>query len=160
MRTLQFRHSESRGQSYFVLIHSREQPDQAEWKAYMQALDQLLQAERRLLHVFVATDGGGPNAAQRKALSHLIADSPGDALTHVFTTERLVRGVVTAFRWITRAQAIAYTPEELPHVCDEYKVALRDVTRDFTRVQAVFQRVQTLELMLTAASRALDTRPW
>ena len=93
-----------------VLLHTRQPPEMAEWQAYLLELGKVLREERLQVHIFVATDGGGPNARQRKDLAQILV--PANGLTHVFTADAMVRGIVTAFRWISRAGAVAHAPEE------------------------------------------------
>jgi hypothetical protein len=100
--------------SFFVLLHTSARPDAATWNAYLGALRMRLHQSQGMMHVFVATDGGGPDAAQRQALT--VALSGRDARTHVFTTDLLVRGIVTAFRWIG-GSAIAYDPNDFVSAC-------------------------------------------
>jgi hypothetical protein len=100
-----------------VLLHNQGVPHARGWNAYVDAIEKLLATSRSRVHVFVATDGGGPDPAQRRALAR--AFERGDALTHVFTNDVVVRGIVTAFRWIAGTRAVAHQPRDFGRVCGE-----------------------------------------
>ena len=100
--------------TFFVLLHTAAPPEAEAWSAYLDALRRNLPEGTGRTHVFVATDGGGPDLTQRRSLAAVFAQR--DALTHVFTTDLLVRGIVNAFRWMG-GSAIAYQPREFPRVC-------------------------------------------
>jgi hypothetical protein len=133
MKTLAFRSRSCANGAYLVLLHTSAPPDTNEWKAYVRAVATLLAEARGPLHAFVATDGGSPDAAQRRVLAE--AFNRGNALTHVFTTDAFVRGVVTAFRWIARARAAAHSPDDFLHVCNEVGLIASEVLADFVEAE-------------------------
>lgn len=147
MRTLAFRSAHRAGKRFLVLVHTSAEPNMDEWEAYLRQVKASLSVNTELVHSFVATDGGGPIAAQRRGLADVIHSCPGDLLTHVFTRDPFVRGIVTAFRWISRSPALAHTPEELVKVCSEYQVPVPAVLEAFAEVQRSFAPVLTLEQM-------------
>ena len=114
MEAFTFRRGQHAEHTFFVLLHTAAPPEAEGWNAYLDALRRTLPERIGRTHVFVATDGGGPNPAQRRSLATVFAER--DALTHVFTTDLLVRGIVNAFRWMG-GSAIAYQPREFPRVC-------------------------------------------
>lgn len=146
-KTLLFRAFESRGQPFLVLVHTAAPPDLHEWRAYLQEVARLLATTDRQVHSFVVTDGGGPGAAQRKELADVIEGGRGDLLTHVFTTDQFVRGIVTAFRWIARSKAVAHAPSDFSAVCAECGVAAREVMAGLIQVQESFPPLRTLQLI-------------
>jgi hypothetical protein len=144
MKTLAFRRSPTAAQPYLVLVHAREAPDAQEWDAYVATVAETMTAAVGRVNVFVATDGGGPNPAQRKALADAFNNGLGDAWTHVFTTDAFVRGVVTAFNWVAKAHATAHLPSEFVNVCNECGIAPTEVMKELTAIHKTFQRVNTL----------------
>lgn len=147
MGAFSFRSGRQAGRSFFVLLHTAAPPEKAGWDAYLDALRLSLPESRGRTHVFVATDGGGPDAAQRRSLATVLAR--GDALTHVFTTELLVRGIVTAFRWIG-GSAIAYHPREFAGVCAEVGHSPAEVLSKLELAQSDLASVAALTLMRAA----------
>jgi hypothetical protein len=143
MKTLAFQRGSGSGKDYLVLLHPPEQPSSEDWTAYVNAVARALAESTGRLHAFVATDGGAPSAPQRKELAAAFAR--GDALTHVFTTDAFIRGVVTAFRWVSRAGAVAHHPKEFDAVCRDCGFLPADVLSDFRHVQRQLPRVIALE---------------
>ncbi|HEX5661108.1 MAG TPA: hypothetical protein VFX59_28145 [Polyangiales bacterium] len=144
MKTLAFRSATRSGIRFMVLLHSPGEPDLEEWSAYLREVKAMLSLNGELVHTFVATDGGGPIAAQRKGLADVIQACVGDLLTHVFTRDPFVRGIVTAFRWIARSKAVAHTPEEFEQVCAELGLSPHQVLEVFGEAQRTFTPVETL----------------
>lgn len=143
------------GAAYLVLLHSADQPTVAEWTGYVQEVEAALPGARGTLHIFVATDGGAPNAAQRKQLAEAFDRSSTPALTHVFSTSAFVRGVVTAFSWMTRSHAIAHAPRDFSAVCAECSLEPAAVLNDLLSAQSSFISVQVLlQIQQLAARRA------
>jgi hypothetical protein len=96
------------------------------------------------VNVFIVTDGGNPNAGQRKDLATVVAGAPRDAVTHVFTMDPFVRAVVSTFRWIGGARAFAYQPIEFGNVCARCGVSPDDIMNDFADVQKSLPEVLML----------------
>jgi hypothetical protein len=127
-----------------LLLHGAQQPSATEWSAYVQAVESALPSAKGTLHIFVATDGGAPNAAQRKQLAEAFDRSAPPGLTHVFSTSAFVRGVVTAFSWMTRSHALAHAPRDFASVCVESRLDAASVLGDLLRLQDTFIAVQVL----------------
>ncbi len=145
MPAFKFRSATRGERPYLVLLHTAEVPADDEWSAYVDALSHTLALARGRVHAFVATDGGGPNAAQRQRLAH--AMTRGDAITHIFTTDVVPRGILTAFRWVSRAQAAAYVPRDFPSVCEMCGLQASDVLQDFRLSASDFPEVKTLAML-------------
>lgn len=80
----------------FVLAHTQDGPDAAEWNAYLDDL------ERRATNVgavrtLVVTEGGGPDTRQRTRLNEILAGAP--TLAAIVTDSLVARGIVTALGW-------------------------------------------------------------
>ena len=59
--------------TFFVLLHTAAPPEAEAWSAYLDALRRNLPEGTGRTHVFVATDGGGPDLAQRRSLAAVFA---------------------------------------------------------------------------------------
>jgi hypothetical protein len=143
MKTFLFRSATAK-RPYFVLLHTEDEPEQAEWDRYVQAIGGMVSAGSERVYAFVATDGGGPNAAQRHELASVVQGSSG-AVTHVFTTNSFVRGIVTAFRWIAGGRASAHHPRDFLAVCEQCNLPPAEVLADFIDAQRSFPRVRVLQ---------------
>jgi hypothetical protein len=144
MKTLAFSNNRHPSPPYLVLLHSSLPPDVAEWQDYVRTMSRALGGTSGMVHAFVATDGGGPDAAQRRELAEVLKQGPGVSLTHVFTTDAFVRGIVTAFHWIAKARAVAHLPKDFREVCIASGVSPEHVLDDLMELQKSFPRVETL----------------
>jgi hypothetical protein len=153
MKTLAFRQGSTAEKTYFVLLHTAAAADEAEWQAYVHAVRTAVLASATEIHVFIATDGGGPDAAQRRDLAAVVARGSHDTLTHVFTNDAFVRAVVAAFRWIAGARAFAYAPLEFSSVCGRCGFSHVDILKSFADVQESLPRVTTLRRIVEQAPR-------
>jgi hypothetical protein len=90
----------------FVVIHPATPPTEDEWMDYLRSWRPLDMARMRTI---VFTDGGGPNAAQRKLANEALAGKP--SLTAVVSSSQVVRGMVTALSWFN-PKIKAFGPEE------------------------------------------------
>ena len=97
-----------------VVLHTSASPDVTEWRNYVNAIERKLRADGSFAHVFVATDGGGPDAAQRTELANVVGSR---AQTRVFTNSPHPRRMVAAFGWNAGARAEAHSPEAFAEVC-------------------------------------------
>ena len=147
MRTLAFERGSAAGAPYVVLIHTASSPTRAEWSGYVATLDATLTAAKGEVHIFIATDGGGPDAPQRKELADVVRRSQHGAMSHIFTNDAFVRGIVTAFNWVSGGRAVAHRPDEFRLVCEELGYAPMEVLRDMATAQGGFPRVATLGLI-------------
>jgi hypothetical protein len=154
MKSLAFRQcSTAGGKTYVVLLHTAAAPDEAEWKAYVDAVRAMVMVSVTEVHVFIATDGGGPDARQRRDLAAVVARGSHDTVTHVFTTDAFVRAIVAAFRWIAGARAFAYAPHEFSDVCRRYGLSHLAVLKSFAEIQASLPKITTLGRMVEETAR-------
>lgn len=154
MADFAFHRGEDANRTYFVLLHSASPPEGPLWGRYLEALSGALATSSERIHIFAATDGGGPDPAQRKDLAEVVAK--GDALTHVFTTDVIVRGIVTAFRWIAREQAVAHHPREFGSVCSATRHHAESVLSSLDITQRHLPPVTILATMKRAAAPSLS----
>jgi len=151
LKTLAFRQCSTGPLPYLVLLHNEQEPDPVEWSAYVCAVRATLAMTDGRVHAFIATDGGGPNAAQRKELARAVVAARADLLSHIFTRDPFVRGIVTAFRWISGARAVAHPPDTFVDACEEYGHSPAEILREFERLQKEFARVDILRGISEAA---------
>jgi len=90
----------------FVVIHPATPPNDDDWMDYLRSWRPLDMTRMRTL---VFTDGGGPNAAQRKLANDALGGKA--SLTAVVSASQLVRGMVTALSWFN-PKIKAFAPEE------------------------------------------------
>jgi len=150
MQTLAFRPYKSPNGNCILLLHTAEAPATSEWRDYVSAVQALLADSTAMVRAFVATDGGSPNAIQRRLLADAVMRGT-QMHTHVFATDLFIRSVVTAFSWIAKPGATAHAPWELAKVCETCSVSLPDIARELQDLQKSFPKVLTLERMLDSA---------
>jgi hypothetical protein len=110
-----------------VVVHGKAHPTDADWQLYLDALERNMPAIEAQL---VVTDGGSPNAAQRRRSLELAAGYPMPP-TAVVTTSVLARGAVSALSWFMKDRIRAFRRNEFDEACTfigatAEKEALRD----------------------------------
>jgi hypothetical protein len=89
-----------------LCVHGAEDPRPDEWLAYVNYCLELPASCNKAL---VLTDGGGPNAAQRKLLQDRYLAKHRDYRVAVMTDAAVVRGIVKALNWFNpHTQSFAY----------------------------------------------------
>jgi hypothetical protein len=83
-----------------LLVLNRDTPTKEAWEEYVQTV---LETGRTVgglgkVRLLAITDGGAPNAAQRKRVTELSGGTPPQA--SIITRSVIARGVVTAFSWL------------------------------------------------------------
>lgn len=82
-------------------LHSKRSPSDAEWDEYLGHVRDARELTRggiSAVNAVVVTDGGAPDAAQRKRLADVVRG--WEPLAAVISESLLVRGVVTALAWL------------------------------------------------------------
>jgi hypothetical protein len=90
-----------------VMLHTVKTPPQDEWDRY---LDELRRYDVSQLGLLVFTDGGAPNARQRKGLNDVLGKRV--FLRAVVTNSSAVRKIVTAIGWFS-AGVKSFAPGEM-----------------------------------------------
>jgi hypothetical protein len=127
-----------------VLLHGRQKPEAERWAMYLHMLRNSYRPDLGPLTVFVVTDGGGPDAGQRKALSTMFHDGAAD--THVFSTDVVVRGIVTALHWLG-SSIVAHHPAEFSAVCKKSGHSANHVLEMLDKAQVGAHPNRTLHVM-------------
>jgi hypothetical protein len=84
-------------QRFLLLIHTKENPTDDEWKVYLTDVRQWFDKIEGFL---VISEGGGPNTLQRGEMNDVLESKKRGAFkTAVVSLSRLVRGIVTALSW-------------------------------------------------------------
>jgi hypothetical protein len=79
-----------------LCVHGSTDLQPEEWAAYV---DYCLQLPASCNKALIVTDGGGPNAAQRRALQDRYLSKQKEYRVAVMTDSSVVRGIVTALSW-------------------------------------------------------------
>ena len=106
MKTLNF----ARTADVFVLVHSKDTPDQAEWNAYIAAVTGA-RREIQIAGLLVVTPGGVPNAPQRAQIA--VAYGDATTLTAVCSGTPVVDRVITVIGWITSTRIRGFRHDDL-----------------------------------------------
>jgi hypothetical protein len=91
-----------------VVVHTDQPPAADEWRAFLMEIGTF--EDIAACPVLVYSEGGGPNALQRAALSEVLDGRP--ALTSIVTPSLAVRGIATAVSWFNR-RLKAFAPDRL-----------------------------------------------
>jgi hypothetical protein len=99
-----------------VALNNAVSPGVEEWDAYLAMASEGMKAAGGVARFkqLIVTDGGGPNAAQRKAVMELASryGDPAAMKIAVVSNSVGVRGIVTAFNWLG-APLRAFSPTQL-----------------------------------------------
>jgi hypothetical protein len=133
----------------FYFVHTEAPPDEREWEESMVvAIDK---AERKLIDCYlIFTDGGAPNANQRRR----ITDSKAVSVlpTSVLTDSIFVRGVLTALNWMGKVGK-PFAPAHVQSALDHLAIP-RAQRNDLLRAVAL----QKLSLAALGTVEALDQK--
>jgi hypothetical protein len=101
-------------QDLMLVFHNEQPPSEGEWSRFIEEMRAQTLATRRIPSVVVLSLGGAPTATQR-ALSKERVSALGDGSERiaVLTASALVRGAVTALRWIIRQNFCAFSFTQL-----------------------------------------------
>lgn len=103
---------------YLILVHSKDSPDDAEWREYVQSAGQW---KKELKGLLVISEGGGPNTMQRAELDTALDVEHNPTKTAVVTVSRIARGIVTAISWFSPGIK-AFSTNQLPAALDHLEV--------------------------------------
>lgn len=105
-------------QSLLVAVHTKDNPTEEEWDAYVEFGRKHMGNYTSSL---VVSEGGGPNAAQRGMMNDLLEANHFTGKVSVVTLNRLVRGIVTAISWFN-PNIKAFTTVQLPTAIEYLEV--------------------------------------
>jgi hypothetical protein len=100
-----------------LAVHNVRNPNREEWDAYLEMMSSVKEAfggDCARFRQLIFTDGGAPNAAQRKAVVDIARGLTNvDQIRVVIISRSVVaRGIVTAFRWLGFPLR-SFAPDEL-----------------------------------------------
>ena len=139
-----------------VVVTNTNDPDKAEWDGYLAMATTGMKTARSVARFkqLVISDGGGPNAAQRKAWVELGKQfgSVSDMRVAIVSNSIAVRGIVTAFHWLGAPQR-SFSPDQL-----EGAFAHLDLSGDVVReiCEAIPKLAATVEGGVKSAATAQD----
>jgi hypothetical protein len=132
-----------------IIVCGDKDPTMDDWAAYMQALQE---EERKGVDVsqwrtVTFSDGGGPNATQRKAVSDLLKGRASPIA--IITANSVMRGVITALSWFN-PKCRAYAPSDMGSALNFLGVPL-------ARFDSIKQTAQEIQRTIRLRQvRALD----
>lgn len=109
-------------QSLFLVMHTKDNPTDAEWAEYMDVTRQNL---KKIKSTMILTEGGGPNTMQRGQLNDLFEAEAFKGKVSVVTLSRLVRGIVTALGWFN-PNIRAFSTIQIPAALEYLEVPAAD----------------------------------
>lgn len=132
-----------------IMLHDAKDPGTAEWDRY---LDDLRGKDVTELGLLVFSDGGAPNAAQRRALNDLLK---GRYFARAIVNDStLVRGVIAAVGWFAPGVQ-AFRPGEWKQAAAHARFTPEELTALAARVRDMHRRmgrpIPWLETTLTGA---------
>jgi hypothetical protein len=98
----------------FILVHNKEVPTDAEWALYTSALRSRTE-DMDEIGTLIYTEGGGPTAAQRKALNDVLGGRTTRAA--VVSDASMVKMITTALGWFN-PKIKAFSPNESTEAFD------------------------------------------
>lgn len=119
--------------SFFLVLHTKENPTDAEWAEYISFTDQNMKSIKSTM---IVTEGGGPNATQRGNLNDLFEARNFKTKVSVVTLSRLVRGIVTALSWFN-PNVKAFSTIQIPAALDYLEVSKDDHEAVFREIRAL-----------------------
>lgn len=124
--------------SLIVLVHSKNQPTEAEWNA-------LLDVQRSMpdARTLVVTDGGGPSNKQRMQINQIIKETGKRPRVAVVSSSAFVRGIVSALNW--------FNPEIKTFPPDALTEAIKYLEAPEARASVLLKLVEQMRVELNAA---------
>jgi hypothetical protein len=124
-----------------VSLHRVEEPTDAEWSEYLEALSNAmiaLKGDSRGIRGLSVSDGGGPNAKQRERLNNFMRRyTDGHGTVAIVTANYIVRAIIKALS-LFNPQARSFSPEELPAAIDYLGLSVEQRAEfEFTLNQAL-----------------------
>jgi hypothetical protein len=138
-----------------VWLHTANDPAPAEWTRACQAVAALLSAKKgsvATLRKFVITDGGAPNATQRKQMNQDTLRGVAVktvVITSVLRTNPIKRGIVTALQWINPAFRV-FEPHDVLLALDHIgvtRVGFESIWATLSVMQRTLAPNETLRLV-------------
>jgi hypothetical protein len=106
-----------------ILVHTKNAPDDAEWREYAQSANKW---KKEIQGLLVITEGGGPNTMQRAELDAALEIESHSAKTAVVTVSRIARGIVTAISWFSPGIK-AFSTNQLGHALEYLGVSATEI---------------------------------
>lgn len=121
-----------------IAVHNKEAPDNETWNSFIEitlATGRANGNDLSNVRQLVVTEGGGPNAAQRKAVDIASNSMNGKKVSvAVVTGSPVVRGIVTVFNWFNLHLRV-FTPDEMDKALQYLRIPTHDVTKILNEVR-------------------------
>jgi hypothetical protein len=149
------------GMDVLYSVQSRATPSDAEWEGYLAHCTEFLdgQPDVSKMAVLVVSDGGGPDARQRKALIERFQARLGGPdhwpRTAVVTGSIVARGIVTAICWF-RKDMDCFGPQNVDDLFAFLRIPRTErtqVARDLERLAPRTPPNRTLSTLLASLTR-------
>jgi hypothetical protein len=103
--------------SVYLVVHSEMPPSDADWDAWLQEMAR----EASMLHaMLIYTEGGGPDARQRRRTAEMWRRHPRIPPIAVVTTSPIARAMITALNYFLSKPIRGYTPSEVEEALGEH----------------------------------------
>jgi hypothetical protein len=95
-----------------IVVAGTQPPTNEDWDRYLEAVkaEEKKLADFRKMRTLVFSDGGGPNATQRKAVSEFLKGRTTPVA--IVTGSAVMRGIVTALSWFNSGTK-AFSPDQV-----------------------------------------------
>jgi hypothetical protein len=107
----------TRIEDVMCLVHDDRNPAVEDWRLYVEALTAGV-VDQGVARLLVVSRGGGPNAAQRKALVDSLGSHATKFATAVCSSSPIARGITTALGWLTPARITGFAYDDRRRALD------------------------------------------
>lgn len=99
------------GRDLYVVVHTTETPPDVEWDEYVGGVSDAKKPP--IKGIFVVTDGGGPNAAQRQRLLSSLDQRSARPRVAILSPSVLVRSIVAALNLFAAQPMKMFSPSDV-----------------------------------------------
>jgi hypothetical protein len=138
-----------------LFLHTPRHPSSKEWDDALSLMRRYaVTADFRRLRVFVVSDGGGPDAAQRGALQEFFKSQRHSPKCSVITTSVIGRGIIAAVSWFN-PHVKAFSPrgftDAIAHI-DLPRAVIPRLLREFSEMERELSPNSCLALITGASA--------
>jgi len=119
--------------SIYVCVHPSTPPSSGEWDTWLEDVEREVPT---LSGALVYTEGGGPDARQRKETAAMWNRQARSLPIAVVTKSPVVRGMLTALNFFLSRPLRGYAPEQLDEALTEYLKVAPEQQAELRRVVA------------------------
>jgi hypothetical protein len=124
-----------------IAVHTANPPSDDEWQAYLKMILQAGKAQggdMSKIRSLVVTEGGGPNAAQRRELTDALQKMSRwkDTPAAVVSTSPVVRGIVTVLSWFN-LNIKPFSPDKIEDAFQSLHLSPSETPKIVTTIKAM-----------------------